>query len=44
MNNQLIPILLVVIFLTGMVIWDTYAWKECRRLHPAWYCVRMLGK
>jgi hypothetical protein len=44
MMKQLMIILSVIVVLFGLVIWETYSWKECRKDHPIWYCVRILGK
>ena len=44
MNKDLIAILLVLAVLTGLVVWDTYSWKECRQTNSASYCVRVLGR
>ena len=42
--REIISVLLVTIAVCAWVVFETYSWQECRRIHPAWYCVRTLGK
>lgn len=44
MNKDLGVILLVGVVVVGMIIWDTYNWKECRQTNSISYCIRILGR